>query len=613
MSIILLATPVLGAQLEGQLPTADSLATVHLDNLVVTGSATIGAQLVRQSVSQTRTIVERKAIFPTQNAESVLRLLPALDIRERAGKASQADISIRGGAFDGTMVMLNGVDFSDARTGHQSHSVPVDLDIISAIGIVDWVPQPGALAGGVNFVTALPADDYLRVRLEGGAHGYGYGNLSGGFTKGKFSLLAAASHKRSDGYRYNTDFKNTNAYLRTRWGDFDFQAGFQRRDWGSNGSYSLRYSDQFEHTVTALASLKWEREVLRDFIVDATIHWRQNNDRFEMVRDDPSVIPFNRHTTHNLGADLTLKKHWRRFGTLSGGAGFKRNIMRSTPMGNHNRNITTVWLGYEKAVQLRAPGNAIFFEGFGSVTDTPTVQDGMFLGRVALRLKNRWWIHFDAMRSMRMPTFTDLYYNVVTYHPNPNLKPEQATTFRLRAEYRSENGFGVEAATWYRRTRNVIDWEQWDDGDWYSTQLNRLGTFGAEFSASWRGEGFVRTAMASYGYMDSEMTVAANYVSKYALDFLRHKASAVVGFGLGEFTLSFTGSYYDRMGSWIGADGVVEHYKPYFLLDGRLSWQRRGLQIYADGTNLLGTRYWDFGGLTMPRQWFSAGVVVTLK
>ena len=103
------------------------------------------------------------------------------------------------------MVLLNGIDFTDARTGHQSHSLPVDLDCISAVDLLDGVPGVGAYAGAVNIRTAPLRPTYLRFEGTGGQYGYAYANLSGAVTAGRFSLLAAGSYRRSDGYRHNTD------------------------------------------------------------------------------------------------------------------------------------------------------------------------------------------------------------------------------------------------------------------------------------------------------------------------------------------------------------------------------------------------------------------------
>lgn len=96
---------------------------------------------------------------------------------------------IRGGSFDQTMVMLNGINFTDARTGHQSHSLPIDIDCIAGIDLIDGVSGVGAYAGALNIRTMPLKSRYLRIEAAGGDDGYAYGNLSGAVTKGRFSLL----------------------------------------------------------------------------------------------------------------------------------------------------------------------------------------------------------------------------------------------------------------------------------------------------------------------------------------------------------------------------------------------------------------------------------------
>ena len=56
-----------------------------------------------------------------QSIEGVLKTNPSVDLRERGGKGVQADISLYGGTSDQTMLMLNGINFTDARTGHKTH------------------------------------------------------------------------------------------------------------------------------------------------------------------------------------------------------------------------------------------------------------------------------------------------------------------------------------------------------------------------------------------------------------------------------------------------------------------------------------------------------------
>lgn len=113
------------------------------------------------------------------------------------GKGVQADISIRGGSFDQTMVLLNGINFTDARTGHQTHSLPVDMEWVAGVELIDAVPGVGAYAGAVNIRTAPLAERYLRLEATGGAHGYAYGNLSGAVSGRGLTLFGAASYRRA--------------------------------------------------------------------------------------------------------------------------------------------------------------------------------------------------------------------------------------------------------------------------------------------------------------------------------------------------------------------------------------------------------------------------------
>ncbi len=511
---------------------------------------------------------------------------------------------------------------------------------------MEGATRPGALAGAVDFRTAPAYGRYLRSRIEGGRWGYGYGNLSGAFTAGDVQTMGAVSYRRSEGYRYNTDFRNLNAYVRVMWdsaaaGFFDIQGGFQRREWGSNGFYSLAYPDQFESTLTGLASVRWTRS-WRRLTIEATGSFRRGDDRFEMVRGDPSAIPFNYHTVYSVAASIKADYFWGRAGVTGAGADYSRGTMFSTAMGEpldeprHAiptlggetyprrafRDAVTAWAGHRKDwVRAWAAGQA-------TLTHTPYGTAGTFAAEAGWRTGRGVTLRASALRATRLPTFTELYYNVAIYHPNPNLRPETAMTYRLTARVAPPaSRWDGEASVWWRSTRDVIDWEQRTGdregdvaGHWYSTQLNRLGTAGAELSARYTSpDGVLRRASVSYGWLDSDMSVASDYISKYALDYMRHKVAAVVGVALArDLTLTLSGSFYDRVGSWLGADGGQSRYRPYFLLDGRLAWEppstrRAGFEIYLDGTNLTGSHWFDFGGLPMPGPWLSAGVVVTIR
>ena len=204
MSILVLAADEAAAQTD----TVFVFGNTRIDEVAVVGTK----QSPSRSILPQTPIFNRsvEAAAPLSTLEEALRTDPAIDVRERSGKGTQADISIRGGSADQTMMMLNGINFTDARTGHQSHALPIDLDCISGIELVDGISGVGAYAGAINVRTQPLYPTYLRLMLESGQHGYFYSNLSGAVTRDRFSLFAAGSFRRSDGYTYNTDFRNAN-------------------------------------------------------------------------------------------------------------------------------------------------------------------------------------------------------------------------------------------------------------------------------------------------------------------------------------------------------------------------------------------------------------------
>lgn len=354
MSILLLATQTVHAQ------QSDSVAIYRemaIDEVGISGRI---AAPTPNAVSQV-TLFDRKeqGPAPLQTLEDALRLTPSVDIRERGSKGIQADISVRGGSFDQTMVMLNGIDFTDARTGHQSHSLPVDIDCVSGIDLVEGVPGVGAYAGAVNIRTAPLMPDYLRFEGAGGQYGYAYGNISGAATRERLTLFTAASYRRSDGYMHNTDFANYNAFLRatyeaSRAGSFEFQAGYQERSFGSNGFYAAYNPDQWEQTSTALASLRWSVPFGR-FKLGSSVSYRKNFDRYDWTRG----TPLNRHNTDNVGARLWSDLRWAA-GTTSLGGDYTYNHIYSTNLGepldrSHGlythakaRHVGNIWLRHVK-------------------------------------------------------------------------------------------------------------------------------------------------------------------------------------------------------------------------------------------------------------------------
>lgn len=619
MSILLLSAQRVAAQ------EADStvLRSLQIDEVGISGSQSSPTRNVLASTP----LFDRKAqaAAPVQTLEAALRLTPSVDLRERGGKGAQADISIRGGSFDQTMVLLNGIDFTDARTGHQSHSLPVDLEAISAVELLDGLPGVGAYAGAVNIRTAPLLPEYLRFDASGGSYGYGYANLSGAVTGQRFSLQGAVSYRRSDGYRHNTDFDNYNAFVRATWelqraGYFEFQTGYQVREFGSNGFYAAYNPDQWERTATALASLRWQKEVGR-FSLGASVSYRKNLDRYDWTRG----TPMNRHLTDNVGANVWMDCRWSG-GTTSLGGNYAFNHIYSTNLGElldvpHGkythakaRHTGNVWVRH--AVQGRLFDAAVS----AGVSLTPYGESALWSVSGGYRPADGLHLKVGVTQLMRLPTFTDLYYSSPAQINNLDLTPEHAVTYRFDADY-TKHCWSLRAAAYYRSGRDIIDWVRREEygGKWHSEQTSRLDTYGAELTGAYVADnGFVRRVSLSYGYITTDRN--SDIEARSAMDFMRHKAALSVELRfLRRVSFALTGSVYDRNGSYtdypVAGDSqtsVVRDFKPYFLLDGRLSWEKGICRLYVDATNMTDTRYCDMGGIPLPGTWITGGMTLTI-
>src|SRR3984893_4923889 len=103
-----------------------------------------------------------------------LRLDPSLDLQERAPNGVQADLSIRGGSFGQTLVLVNGQRMNDAPSGHHNMEIPMPLEAVSRIEVLrgsgSTLYGADAVGGVVNIITKAPERTEFHLRT-------GFGNF----------------------------------------------------------------------------------------------------------------------------------------------------------------------------------------------------------------------------------------------------------------------------------------------------------------------------------------------------------------------------------------------------------------------------------------------------
>src|SRR5260221_3583857 len=114
-------------------------------------------------------------VLPVQGEELLsntlvdfLRLDPSIDVRERAPNGLQADISIRGGTFGQTLVLVDGQRMNDAQSGHHNMDIPLPVEAISRIEVLrgsgSTLYGSDATGGGSNNINPRPPSSEVRLR-----------------------------------------------------------------------------------------------------------------------------------------------------------------------------------------------------------------------------------------------------------------------------------------------------------------------------------------------------------------------------------------------------------------------------------------------------------------
>ena len=228
---------------------------------------------------------------------------------------------------------------------------------------------------------------------------------------------------------------------------------------------------------------------------------------------------------------------------------------------------------------------------------------------VSYRPHPRWTLHASYNTSLRMPSFTEMYYKLQGYSADPHLKPEEMQAFELGTTFHSSL-FTFHFTLWEHNGRNMIDWimdtSQGDAAVWKSvnhTQINSLG-LEAGFNVQLSNLHF----QCHYSYIHQDKKQEAGIVSQYALEYLRHKLVASARLPLMKhLSLGLDCRWQDRVGSYTDFDGQVYDYQPYAVVDARLTWTERMWKVYVEANNLLDTNYRDFGLVEQPGRWIIAG------
>ena len=473
--------------------------------------------------------------IPANNVSDLLQQVTGIDVRRRGAGGVQGDLYIRGGGFDQTLLLVDGMKMDDSQTGHHTLNMILPLYLIERIEIIKGpaarIFGQNAFNGAINIVTK----DFVAQRgaVEMNLNELSYGSfeqknisLSTKISGKNIKSLISYSGNRSDGYRHNTDFKKNNYFIKTSFNTnnkpIDVLVSFNENKFGANGFYaSPSATEQYEETQASLFGISTTINS-ENLSITPKLYWRRGQDEYIYIRDNPSVYR-NLHKTNKVSAELS-GSYFSDLGVTGFGIDLSTVNISSNNLGEHKR--TTVNLFADHTFKLMdnklmvSPGIAFSYFSDLSFHSFP----GLDLG---YNLNSNFKLYSNIGKTYRIPTYTDLYYSDRTTIGNENLNPESAISTEFGVKYDTSN-VKFTASFFNRNAKNIIDYAKENEEDlWKAVNIGSLNSNGYEFDFSYSFKSFNTLSSAnsiSIGYTkikDNNYVTNINF-SRYSLNSLKH-------------------------------------------------------------------------------------------
>jgi len=541
--------------------------------------------------------------------QDLLRSASSVFLQQRGGGGGQADVVLRGGSFQQTLVLVNGLRVNDSQTGHHNLDLPLPLEALDSIEVLagagSTLHGADALAGVVDFRTIAADHATLRFRAGGGSFASQEESLLANGLHGGATTRLAAAREASNGFMADRDYALKAASLerwqQSRLGLTDLLLASSDRSFGANQFYGSYAS--WERTKSWLATVQQQFGER----TSAAFAFRRHTDDFVLLRSNPALYANNHADAAWQGAVrahqplrgrsvllLGLEADGDSIGSLHSSASGV-----TAALGSHARNRGA---GYAD-LDLRPAARPW--------TLSAGVRDEVFAGGArafAPQLAGSWRVAsaFKLRASggygFRIPSYTDLYYSDPSTKGNALLKPESAWSGEAGADWQLNDKFTVNATGFYARQHNTIDYTRTSStATWEATNLSGLRFAGAELLLTWKPAAN-QTVRVNWTQVAGARALPSGLQSKYAMNYPAENA-----------VLSWTRSW---KGGWTMTESlqVAERWAQvaYPVWNATLQRDLHRWRPYLRLSNLTNTGYQEVSGVAMPGRSVSGGLVFAL-
>ncbi|MEZ7506979.1 TonB-dependent receptor plug domain-containing protein [Flavobacterium sp. Arc2] len=530
------------------------------------------------------------------NVADALQQIAGIDVRRRGTSGMQADLYIRGGSFDQTLLLIDGFKVDDAQTGHHSMNLALPIEVIKRIEIIKGpasrVFGQNAFTGAVNIVTKDSLDNDASLRLQAGSYGQFSAAVTAGVSLNESNHILHFSKNISNGYRYNTDFDNQNFVLKSVFNKnklpITMLVALSEKNFGANGFYSSpAATEQYEETNASLVGFS---TIIKkgNFTWKPKVYWRRNQDEYIFIRKNPSVYR-NLHISNKIAAELN-GSYTSNIGVTGFGIETAKVFLSSNNLGDNNRFLSTLFL--EQRIELFnkkldiTPGVAVTYFSDFKFFAFPGID-------VGYQLLDNLKVYGNLGYTYRIPTFTDLNYKSPTTIGNPDLEPEKAFSQEIGLKWNTSN-FNVSAAVFNRNSNHLIDYVKMELTDpWQAQNIQDVTTKGFETQLlyTFNLNSFAQKLQFGYSFIQNDIEESTFTFSQYSLNSLKNQ---FVGSYNMQFLKNFSNTISYRYAERIAGDS-------YSVVDLGASYALNAFELSLFANNIFNTEYTETNLVPMPK------------
>lgn len=644
-----------------------NIQTYKFKEVEVTDSRT-GVQF--KSLGKQVEIITQKEIqkMPVSSVDELLRYLPGIEIQSRGMFGTQADISMRGGTYNQTLILLDGVRIGDPMTGHFNSNIPISMNSIRRIEVIKGASSTiygaDAVGGVINIVT-YGFGDFLKFRNPSVYCSFPYKDTNStseniGISPKLFELSVgdystyqlntfipfstdniyydfSYSHAESYGYpafqkthNYGFNINTATTSINFKLNDDDFLAfrlAADIRDFDAKYFYTASTYDKSKEKVSRFfGQSKLKIASYDNHNINANLGIIYTEDNFVFNPD------FTANNHSNISGDLNIYDQINLANNtdLSVGTEVQMNKMKSNDRGNrHQQQFGLYAVGvhnFNSDLNINAGVREEYLptENWEFV---PTIGANYYISdKIKLRA--------NAGKSIRTPDYTERYVSTGLAGilsegrnlGNPDLLPEISWNYEAGTDIRFSNFYSLSLTGYLRNSKNIIDYgfkkgseihnNQNLNPDFnylYAQNIATLKVKGVEFKFEGKETNSQEKINLNW-YLGGNIlaiSVADNISSKYITNAAGVNLTAGIYYALTDYLKISTDAIYRKRD--ITEEQSIEFglTDEYFVMDGKLTYSWEAVNFDFTVKNIFDKQYSDILGVQLPGRWLMLGVNIS--